>query len=396
MIIKSITELEGKLEDKTVIVRVDFNIPVIEGKISDYTRIMSSLQSINYLQEQGAKIVLITHFGRPEGKTDPALSLAFLVPELTKILKRDVKFSYQHTGHEPKQIIESMKVGDILLLENIRFNKNEELNNKKFALDLAALGDFYINEAFSCSHRPHASIIGITAHLPSYAGFLFLNEVKNLTLILDDVKKQSLAIIGGKKVSTKLHILANLSQKMNKLAIVGAMANTFLKAKGYQVWKSFYENELLKEAKNILEKSKAEIILPDDFICISNKDTINWKLKNLSNIQQDDKIFDIGPNSAFLICQAIYNSEVVVWNGPLGVFEDKRFAFATDTIARFIGARTQAGAIKSIAGGGDTVSAINNSHSAEYFSYISTAGGAFIELLEGKNLPGLCLLIDES
>ncbi|MDJ1305552.1 MAG: phosphoglycerate kinase [Candidatus Midichloria sp.] len=394
MIIKSIAELEGKLVDKTVIVRVDFNIPVIEGKISDYTRIMSSLQTINYLQEQGAKIVLVTHFGRPEGKTDPALSLAFLVSELTKILKRDVKFSYQHTGHEPKQIIESMKADDILLLENIRFNKNEELNNKKFALDLASLGDVYVNEAFSCSHRPHASIVGIAAHLPSYAGFLFLNEVKNLTLVVEDVNKQSLAIIGGKKVSTKLHILANLSQKMNKLAIVGAMANTFLKAKGYSIGESFYENELLEEAKNILEKSKAEILLPDDFICVSN--TVSWKLKNLSSIQADDKIFDIGPNSAFLICQAIYNSEVVVWNGPLGVFEDKRFAFATDTIARFIGARTQTGAIKSIAGGGDTVSAINNSHLTEYFSYISTAGGAFIELLEGKKLPGLCVLLNET
>ena len=387
MTIKSITELEGKLANKIVLVRVDFNIPVIEGKISDYTRINNSLKTINYLQDQGAKIVLITHFGRPEGKTNPTLSLAFLVAELIKILNRDVKFSYHHTGHEPKKIIESMKPGDILLLENIRFNKNEELNNKKFSADLAALGDFYVNEAFSCSHRNHTSIVGIAAHLPSYAGFLFLNEIQNLKLVLEDRKKQSLAIIGGKKVSTKLHILKHLSQHMHKITIVGAMANTFLKAQGYNIGASFYEETLLKEAQAILHNSKAKIILPQDFICTINQ--TNWKLKRLDTFTNEDRIFDVGPSSAFEICQAINDCGIVLWNGPLGVFEDERYAVSTNTIARFISAKTIAGDIKSIAGGGDTVSAITNNNLYEYFSYISTAGGAFLEWLEGKILPGV-------
>ena len=392
MNIKSITELENKLASKTVLVRVDFNIPVIEGKISDYTRINSSLSTIHYLQAQGAKIVLITHFGRPEGKTDAALSLAFLVVELTKILKRDVKFSYHHTGHEPKKIIESMKPGDILLLENIRFNKNEELNNKKFSAELAALGDFYVNEAFSCSHRAHASIVGITAHLPAYAGFLFLNEIQNLQSALADHKKRSLAIIGGKKVSTKLHILNHLSQNMHTIAIVGAMANTFLKAQDYNIGTSFYEETLIGKTKTILNNSKAKIILPHDFICATNQQQASWKLKRLDSIINEDKILDVGPDSAFKICQAINNCEIVLWNGPLGVFEDEKYAVATNTIARFISSKTMAKDIRSIAGGGDTVSAITNSNLSEYFSYISTAGGAFLELLEGKKLPGLCAL----
>jgi len=395
MKIKNISELGDDLLNRVVLLRVDFNIPVIGGKISDYTRITSSLRSINYLKERGAKIVLISHFGRPAGKTDPALSLAFLVPELTRILKHNVKFSYHHVGHEPKKIIESMKAGDILLLENIRFNKNEEINNKKFAADLASLGDIYINEAFSCSHRAHASIVGIPSYLPSYAGFLFFDEISNLNLVMNDDKKSSIAIIGGKKISTKLDVLGNLSQKVSKLAIVGAMVNTFLKAKGCNIGDSFYEDDLLIKAKNILSNSKAEIILPKDFVCTNSEDKIDWKLETIENLKAGDKIFDIGAESVFSICQAIDTSDVVLWNGPLGVFEDIRFSFATNAIARFISSKTQSGSLKSIAGGGDTVSAINNANLTNYFSYISTAGGAFLEWLEGKKLIGLYALSRE-
>jgi phosphoglycerate kinase len=393
MIIRKISNLEDDLTNKVALVRVDYNVPIIEGKISDYSRINSSLESIQYLIDRNAKIVLITHFGRPDRKVCPALSLAFLVPELTRILKKPVKFSYNHVGHEPKKIIEQMSSGDILLLENIRFNESEEDNNDKFAAEIASLGDFYINEAFSCSHRPHASIVSVPKYIPGYAGFSFLKEIDNLGPIVKNNAKDTVGIIGGAKVSTKLKLLKNLGQKLNKLVIAGAMANTFLEANGVKVGSSFFEEDLVETAKKIAAQSNSEIILPCDFVCINvhNKDII--QIKSLNELNGDDKIMDIGPLSIFNICNAISNSQNLIWNGPVGVFEDPRFAVGTDSLARFIGAMTHSGKIKSVAGGGDTISAINNTGMLNKFTYISTAGGAFLELLEGNSLPGIQALI---
>lgn len=379
------------IKGKTVLLRVDFNVPVTDGKISDYSRIELVIPTIKYLLSINASVVLISHFGRPDGKSVPALSLKFLVPELTRLLSTEVKFM-DWRGNVTPSLVTSLRKSKILLLENIRFHEGELSNNSKFAKNIAALGEIYINDAFSCSHRAHASISAITEFLPSYAGFLLEQEVKNLNTFSNNSMTPNVAIIGGKKISTKLAILQNLSHKMDCLVISGAMANTFLKAQGYEIGTSFYEPELVESASKILADSKSEIVLPIDFISPNGTQSNKIKFLDLHNVGKKDNLLDIGPLSCVKICSVLAKAKNVVWNGPLGMFEDKRFALGTNFVAHYLAAATSKGSLTSIVGGGDTLSAIADSCVKDQFTYVSSAGGAFLEWLEGSELPGIIAL----
>ncbi len=385
------------ISNKTVLVRVDLNVPVHNGVVSDTTRIERVVSTLKYVMAQGAKLVILSHFDRPKGKVVPAMSLAPIRPALEKELGHAVQFvatDWQDTAAE--QAVAAMKMGDVVLLENTRFHIGEEHNDPTLSQKMAALGDVFVMDAFSCAHRAHCSTAGIASFLPSVAGLACEAELKALNAALEEPTRPVLAIVGGAKVSSKIDLLANLVHKVDKLAIGGGMANTFLAARGVNVGKSLCEHELLETARNIeleAQKSGCELILPIDVVVArAFKANAACETVGLDAVPADAMILDIGAQSIAHINAVVAQCKTVVWNGPFGAFELTPFDAGTNAVAKAVAKATKAGTLQSIAGGGDTVSALNGAEVADDFTYISTAGGAFLEMLEGKALPGVEVL----
>ena len=382
---------------KTVLVRLDLNVPMQRGRVTDATRISRIIPTLQYLIERHAKVVILSHLGRPKG-FDPGLSLAPLVDALSEALwDRPVKFSPDCVGSAARLAVENASAGDVILMENLRFHAEEEGNDSAFAKAMASLGDAYVNDAFSCSHRAHASIVGIAAHLPSAAGRLMQEEITALSKVLAEPIRPLTAIVGGAKVSTKLELLGHLVEKVDHLIIGGAMANTFLAAQGVAVGTSLMEKDMLGTASAILAKAQAKgctIVLPIDVVVA---DTLApgtaCKVVACDAIPKADMILDIGPRSLRQLEDVIGASKTLVWNGPLGAFETAPFDATTVQVARLVAGATRAGALHSVAGGGDTVAALSHAGLSAELSYLSTAGGAFLEWLEGKELPGVEVLM---
>ena len=380
-----------KLEGKRVLIRVDFNVPLKNGLVSENSRIKKVLPTINFLIKNKAKTVIISHVGRPKGRNIPDLTLKPIAKELGKLLNKKITFLNETIGPKVVDKSKSISNGDILLLENLRFYKDEELNSKNFAEELSKNGDIYVNEAFSCSHRDHASISEITNYISSYAGQQLLQEINMIKMLTDNAKKPVSCIIGGSKISTKIGVLTNLIKKMNNIIIVGAMANNFIKYKNYNIGQSVYEKDAVNLIKDIMKKSEennCKIIIPTDVIVSKNLNS-KGQLKNLDEIDDSDLILDIGNKTIETIVKIIEDSKTLLWNGPAGYFEIDEFSLGSNKIAKIIAKNTKNKSLISVAGGGDTVAAINKFKCLEGFSYISTAGGAFLELLEGKILPGI-------
>ena len=395
-----INHLDNNLsvEGKRVLLRVDFNVPTNNGSITESSRIEKVLPTIKFLINKKAKIIIISHIGRPKGKIVPRLTLKPIAKKLSNYLNKNVVFLNESIGLKAIQNSKKIANGEILLLENLRFNKEEELNTKSFAKELSKIGDIYINEAFSCSHRKHASICEITKHIDSFAGKQLIEEINTIKMLIDDAKKPVSCIVGGSKISTKIGLLTNLIQKMETIVIVGAMANNFIKHKGYNIGKSMFEENQENLLEDIIKKSKknnCNLVLPQDVV-VSKNHSSKGQLKNLDKIDNTDLILDIGEKTIQNIYKIIDESKTILWNGPAGYFEVKEFSVGSNKIAQKISENTKNKSLISIAGGGDTVAAINNFKCSNGFTYTSTAGGAFLEVLEGKVLPGIkALEIDE-
>jgi len=380
---------------KRVLVRVDLNVPVENGRVSDLTRIERVAPTISEVADKGGKVILLSHFGRPKGR-DAAQSLKPVAPAIANVLKRPVAFADDCVGDPAMVAVEAMKAGDVLCLENTRFHPGETRNDPDFVTQLAALGDIFVNDAFSAAHRAHASVEGLARRLPAYAGRSMQDELEALTKILQTPIRPLAAIVGGAKVSTKLDLLGSLLAKVDVLLIGGGMANTFLAARGYSVGKSLCERDLLPTAREIMDKGTAkgrEIVLPVDAV-VAKRFEANAPSRVVAadGIGDDEMILDIGPRSIEYVCSVLARVETLVWNGPFGAFELEPFDTATVEIAEAAAELTAAGKIKSVAGGGDTVAALNAAGAADRFTYVSTAGGAFLEWLEGKALPGVEVL----
>lgn len=383
------------LHGKTVLLRVDLNVPMTHGTIDDTTRITRIIPTIQLLLEKQAKIVILSHFGRPKGTFDVRYSLAPLVDALSHALENtEVKFGVDCIGEAAQKAVDSLLPGEVLLLENLRFYPGEEKNDPEFSQALAKLGDIYVNDTFSCSHRAHASIVGLATLLPAFAGLLLTDELHQLETILSTPTLPMMAIVGGSKISTKLELLDTLLHKVEYLVIGGAMANTFLAAAGSPVGKSLMEPDLIETARNILAQSKklgCHVIMPVDVVVAKTlAPHVPTRVIFPEEIAEDEMILDLGPVTCQAIIQCLRDKiHTVVWNGPLGAFEFSPFEVGTFTIARIVALLTHQGRIKSIAGGGDSVAALTAVGLQDGFSYLSTAGGAFLEWLEGKNLPGI-------
>jgi phosphoglycerate kinase len=383
--------------NKNVILRVDINVPVINGKIEDDTRIKAIIPTVKYLAEQKAKVILISHFGRPEGKFDTTMSIKQLVPRVQELLGSiKVGFVDDCIGEKVQKAIEKTNYGEVIMLENLRFYKEETKNDADFSRQLASLGNLYVNDAFSCSHRAHASITGIPAILKSAAGFLMEAELDNLTNLLENTKKPMIAIVGGAKVSTKIDLLNSLAAKAQTIFVAGGMANSFLFALGKNIGKSLCEKDLKETALKIIATAKThgcKILLPED-VTVTKKLEQNAKYEIISvdEVKEDDVIVDVGPKTIEKLSADLQNHQTLVWNGPLGAFEFKPFHLGTENLAKAVAELTEAKKLISVAGGGDVVSALNSSGLIDKFTYISTAGGAFLEWLEGKELPGITAL----
>ena len=379
------------IEGKRVLLRVDFNVPINDGSITESSRIEKVLPTIKLLINKKAKIIIISHLGRPKGKIVPKLTLKPIAKKLSDYLNQDVVFLNESIGTLVIQNSKKIPNGKVMLLENIRFHKEEELNSVSFAKELSKIGDIYINEAFPCSHRTHASVCEITKHINSFAGKQLLEEVNVIRMLTDNAKKPITCIVGGSKISTKSSILINLIKKMQNIVIVGAMANTFLKYKGYNIGQSIFEKNQENLIENIIQESKknnCNLVLPEDVIT-SNDRNSKGVLKSLDQIANNDLIFDIGEKTLQNIFKVIDESKTILWNGPAGYFEIDEFSVGSKKIAKKISENTKTKSLVSIAGGGDTVAAINKFKCSDGFTYLSTAGGAFLELLEGKVLPGI-------
>jgi len=379
------------IEGKRVLLRVDFNVPINDGTITENSRIEKVLPTIKFLINKKAKIIIIAHLGRPKGKIVPELTLKPIAEKLSNYLNQDVVFLNKSIG--PLAIQNSKKIpnGKIMLLENLRFYEEEELNSVSFAKELSKIGDIYVNEAFPCSHRIHASVCEITKHIDSFAGKQLLEEMSAIKMLTDNAKKPITCIIGGSKISTKSGIIINLIKKMQNIVIVGAMANTFLKYKGYNIGQSIFEKNQENLIENIIQESKknnCNLVLPEDVITSKNHNS-KGILKNLDQINDNDLILDMGEKTLQNIFKVIDKSKTVLWNGPAGYFEIDEFSLGSKKIANKISDNTKTKSLVSIAGGGDTVAAINKFKCSNGFTYLSTAGGAFLELLEGKMLPGI-------
>jgi phosphoglycerate kinase len=386
-----------RVQGKRVLVRVDLNVPMKNGKVTDATRIERAAPTIRELADKGAKVVVLSHFGRPDGKRVPEMSLKPLVEPLAKALGKPVAFADDCVGPEAESAVKALKPGDVLLLENLRFHKEEEKNDKGFVDQLAALGDIYVNDAFSAAHRAHASTEGVAHRLPALAGRLMQAELEALGKALGNPKRPVVAIVGGAKVSTKLELLGNLVGRVDKLIIGGGMANTFLLAQGIKVGKSLAEKDLGKTALEILDKAKAakcDVLLPVDAV-VAAKFEANapHEVVEAHECPDDKMILDVGPKSVAIYEEHVKGCATLVWNGPLGAFELTPFDDGTVALAKTVADLTAKGSLLSVAGGGDTVAALAAAGVEDKFSYVSTAGGAFLEWMEGKTLPGVAALI---
>ncbi len=381
------------LKNKLILVRVDLNLPVVNGVVQDETRLQSVLPTIQKIIKKGGKVVLCSHFGRPNGEYNKKYSLKPLIEPLSKALNCPIVFSPTCIGPEAVELKNNLTEGQTLLLENLRFHKGEETNNKDFSEDLTLGIDYFVNDAFSCSHRRHSSTVGVTNFLSSFMGTHLEKEIKALEGVLNNPNKPVAAIIGGSKVSTKIDVINFLLKKMDIIIIGGAMANTFVAAKGLDVGKSLFEKECIDLAKELIEKSQSNncnLILPTDFIVSKNlKKNAEYTTANFDSLPYNMMALDIGPKSIELINKNINNCKTILWNGPLGAFETYPFDKGTNQVASHVSSLTKQKKILSVAGGGDTVSALNNAKVLNDFSYVSTAGGAFLEWLEGKVLPGI-------
>ncbi|MDC6465609.1 phosphoglycerate kinase [Pelagibacteraceae bacterium] len=380
-----------KLSGKRVLLRVDFNVPLNNGSITEDSRILKVLPTIKFLINSKAKVIIISHIGRPKGKIISSLTLEPIAKKLSKLLSKNVIFLNEVIGTKIIEKSKKISNGEILLLENLRFHKEEELNSKYFAKELSKIGEIYVNEAFSCSHRAHASVSEITNHMNSFAGQQLIKEISTIKMLTDEASKPVSCIIGGSKISTKIGVLTNLIKKMNNIVIVGAMANNFIKYKKNNIGKSIFEknsDNLIEDILKVAKENKCKLTIPSDVIVAKDYSSIG-QLKNLNEIEDTDIILDIGSKTINTIFKIIDDSKTILWNGPAGYFELKEFSSGTNEIAKKINKNTKIKSLVSIAGGGDTVAAINKFGFSDGFTYISTAGGAFLELLEGKILPGI-------
>ena len=389
------------LAGKTALVRVDFNVPMEGGKVTDDTRLRVALPTIQRLRDAGAKVALLAHFDRPKGKVVPSMSLKPVVDDLERLLGAPVRFAADCVGEDAKSAIADLDAGGVILLENVRFHAGEEANDPAFARKLAELGDLYVNDAFSAAHRAHASTEGLARLLPAYAGESMRRELDALDAALGNPTKPVLGIVGGAKVSTKLDLLKNLVGKLDRLAIGGGMANTFLFAQGIDIGGSLAERDMAQTAREILAEAEArgcEILLPRDVVVAREvKPGIETRtVLAREDIADDEKILDAGPLTVETLVKAMALSRTLIWNGPLGVFEVPPFDAATVKAAQAAGKLAAAGAIIAVAGGGDTVAAMSHAGVTEDLTFVSTAGGAFLEWMEGKPLPGVEALKSQS
>jgi phosphoglycerate kinase len=384
------------VKGKRVLVRVDLNVPVENGVVTDATRIERAAPAITEIADAGGKVILLSHFGRPKGKRDPKYSLKPVAAEVSHVIKRPVKFVDDCIGEVAEKAVAAMKPGEIVCLENTRFYPGEEKNDPAFVAQLAKLGDIWVNDAFSTAHRAHASTEGLGHVLPAYAGATMRDELVALEKALEKPERPVAAIVGGAKISTKLDLLANLLQKVDALIIGGAMANTFLLALNKPVGKSLVERDLVQTARDIMDKVKAdkrEIVLPVDVVVAKEfKANAPSRAIDVDKVGPEEMILDIGPRSVEQAVSLLARMKTLVWNGPFGAFEMEPFDNGTVEVAEAAAELTEAGKLVTVAGGGDTVAALNVAGAADRFTYVSTAGGAFLEWLEGKALPGVEVL----
>lgn len=384
---KMVTDLD--VTGKKVLVRVDFNVPIKEGKIKDDTRVTAALPTIQYLLEHGAAVILMSHLGRPKGQPNLEFSLRPVAEHLAKLVAAPVKFAEDCRGEIAKAAARALKPGEVLVLENTRFYAEEEKNDPQMAADLASLADLYVNDAFGTAHRAHASTYGVAELLPSAAGFLMEKEIKYLGDAIASPVRPFVAILGGAKISDKIGVIENLLKKADKILIGGGMANTFLKALGYEMADSLVEADAVETAKTLLGKSEGKLILPVDMV-LGDAFDAEAKMETLpvGDVPAGWRVLDIGPKTVEVFGEAIADAGTIVWNGPMGVFEFPRFAAGTFAVAHKV---AESNAV-SIIGGGDSVSAINQSGLSSQITHISTGGGASLEMLEGIELPGLAIL----
>lgn len=388
--------LKNNLKDKVVFVRVDLNIPIKDNVVLDETRIERILPTINELKKNGCKVCLLSHFGRPDGKFNKELSLKQIIPSLKKYIKEEIIFSETLYGEEVEAILDNSPQNSIILFENTRFDLGEEKNNKDLAKNISKNADYFINDAFSVSHRSHMSTTGLSEFLPSFSGLYLDKEILMINKALNIGDGKRLGIIGGSKISTKLKVLENLTEKLDILFVGGGMANTFLLAEGYKIGKSLCEKTMLETAVNILETAKnknCKLILPVDALIANDMEKgTSFSEVMIDEVPDDALILDIGPKTIESINSFLSTVSTAVWCGPLGLFELNPFQTGTVSVAKEISKLTKEEKLVSVAGGGDTVAALSQSNYNKDFTYISTAGGAFLELLAGENLPGIEVL----
>ena len=385
---------EKNLKDKKILLRLDLNVPLDNGKITDTTRIDKIIPTLDYLINKDSKIIILSHVGRPKGTTINELSLKPICKKIENKIGQNIKLITKNIFKLSNQDLFKDIKEKIIMLENIRFYNQEEKNDLKFASQLANLADIYVNDAFSCSHRAHASITSVTKFLPSYSGLQFELEVNALKKITSEIKKPITCIIGGSKISTKINIIRNLISKFDNIVIVGAMANNVIKYLGYNIGKSIYEKNskaIIEEIFSLSKKKNCKLFYPEDVVVADNLNG-SHKTKELNSISPDEIILDIGEKTIRNIEKIIDKSETIFWNGPAGYFENKNFANGSLRIAKKIVENNNANKIYSVAGGGDTVSLLNGLKAVDNFNFVSTAGGAFLEYLEGKQLPGISAL----
>ncbi len=387
---------DADVKDKRALVRVDFNVPMHDGAVSDDTRLKAALPTIRALSWKGAKVVLLAHFDRPKGKRVPEMSLKPVAEPLARLLGAPVAFADDCVGASARAAIDALPAGGVILLENTRYHAGEEKNDPALAAEMAALGDLYVNDAFSAAHRAHASTEGLAHLLPAYAGLSMQKELEALEAALGSPKRPVLGIVGGSKVSTKLDLLKNLVGKLDRLAIGGGMANTFLFAQGHEVGASYCERDMAETAREIIAlagKSNCELLLPVDIVAAEvMQPGAAARVRGLGQVDEHERILDAGPETVARLARAMDASATLIWNGPLGVFEMPPFDKGTVAAAKHAAGLAKAGKLIAVAGGGDTVAALNHAGVSADFTFISTAGGAFLEWMEGKILPGVAAL----
>ncbi|MFO1236668.1 MAG: phosphoglycerate kinase [Alphaproteobacteria bacterium] len=387
---------DADVKDKRALVRVDFNVPMHDGAVSDDTRLKAALPTIRALSWKGAKVVLLAHFDRPKGKRVPEMSLKPVAEPLARLLGAPVAFADDCVGASARAAIDALPAGGVILLENTRYHAGEEKNDPALAAEMATLGDLYVNDAFSAAHRAHASTEGLAHLLPAYAGLSMQKELEALEAALGSPKRPVLGIVGGSKVSTKLDLLKNLVGKLDRLAIGGGMANTFLFAQGHEVGASYCERDMAETAREIIAlagKSNCELLLPVDIVAAEvMQPGAAARVRGLGQVDEHERILDAGPETVARLARAMDASATLIWNGPLGVFEMPPFDKGTVAAAKHAAGLAKAGKLIAVAGGGDTVAALNHAGVSADFTFISTAGGAFLEWMEGKILPGVAAL----